>query len=82
MNPSNKSPASMFHDHDYEVMGDYIPNEYWPSASEMIVKHKQSNTFWRAVYAIREDDSDAELPATWVQVVPEIVTVTKYKTIS
>lgn len=77
-NPSPKSPSDVAKDSDYEVMRDSLGGSYWPSADEMIVKHKATETFWRAVYSVGADDSDYALSATWKQVCPEPVTRMKY----
>ena len=81
MDPSPKSPEQVSKSKDYEVMSDYVGGSYYPSADEIVVKHKTSNTFWRAVYAVHEDDSDWQYSATWRQVVPQRVTITKYEPI-
>lgn len=78
-NPTPQSPIQVEKNPEYEIMTDYIPGNWYPSASEVIAKHKKTGTFWMAVYAVREDDSDADSSATWHQVVPEKVTITKYK---
>lgn len=75
------SPIQAGQNPDYERMTGYQADSYWPSAVQIVVRHKATNTFWSAVYAIREDDSDAEYSASWRQVVPETVTITKYKNI-
>jgi hypothetical protein len=80
-NPTPQSPIQAEKNPEYEVMTDYVSDSYYPSAAEVIVRHKASNTFWRAVYRVREDDSDADMGATWNRVVPEKVTITKYKTV-
>jgi hypothetical protein len=80
-NPTPQSPVQVSESSDYEVMTDYIPGHYWPSADEIVVRHKKSNTYWRAVYAVREDDSDADMGATWKQVAPKKVTITKYEAV-
>ena len=77
--PSPKSPEQVSKSRAYEVMSDYVGGSYYPSADEIIVKHKASNTFWRAVYAVREDDSDWQYSVPWRQVVPTTVTITKYE---
>jgi len=69
-NPTPKSPKQISEDPSYKVMDNYIGGSWYPSAAEMIVKHKASNTFWRAVYSVREDDSDFENGAAWQQVAP------------
>jgi hypothetical protein len=79
--PFPQSPLLVSKDANYEVMTNYIRNDYYPSADEIVVRHKASNTFWRAVYSVREDDSDFSVSATWTQVVPEQVITTRYKTI-
>lgn len=78
-NPTPKSPEQVSKSPDYEVMSDYVGGHYWPSADEVVVKHKSSNTFWRAVYAVGEDDSEWVFSATWRQVTPVQVTTTKYE---
>jgi hypothetical protein len=71
--PSPRSPSEVSRDPAYEVMTAYEHGNYWPSADDIVVKHKETGTFWRAVYAMRNDDSDYEVPNTsWKQVVPEV----------
>jgi hypothetical protein len=77
--PTPMSPIMAEKSPDYEIMTDYSPGIYYPSGAEVIVKHKKSKTFWRAVYAVREDDSDADFGATWTQVKPKRVTITEYE---
>ena len=79
LNPTPQSPIQVEKNPEYEVMTDYVPASYWPSAAEVIVRHKKSNTFWKAVYAVREEDSDAEYSTTWRRVVPAKITITEYK---
>ena len=76
--PTPHSPEQVAGNPDYEVMRDYNPGSYYPSADEIVVKHKKSETFWRAVYAVREDDSDFDCSTTWRQVVPKKITITQY----
>lgn len=78
-NPTPRSPAEVFQNSDYEIMTDYQGNAFYPQASECVAKHRASNTFWRAVYAVRDDDSDSGLSATWCQVKPKQITVTIYE---
>lgn len=78
MNPSPKSPSDVAKDPDYEVMTDSLGGNWWPSADEMIVKHKSTGTFWRAVYGVSADGSDYGLSAHWKQVRPEPATRVKY----
>lgn len=80
-NPTPQSPIQVEKNPEYELMTDYVGDSYWPSAAEVVVKHKKSGTFWKAVYAVREDDSDADCGATWRQVVPKKVTITKYENV-
>ena len=77
--PTPQSPIAVEKNPAYELMDDYVSATYWPSAAEVVVRHKESNTFWQAVYAVREDDSDAEFSATWTQVAPKQVVITKYE---
>lgn len=76
--PSPMSPAKVAKNRSYQVMYDYEGGQWFPHADEMIVRHKKSNTFWRAVYRVGEDNSDYELSATWREVIPQIVLVHKY----
>ncbi len=76
--PTPRSPASVCDDPDYECMNDYEPQGFWPSANEVVVRHKETGTFWRAVYRLREDDTDAYCSATWTQVQPRQILLTKY----
>jgi len=78
-NPTPNCPTHVFNDSDYEVMTNYLRGHYWPSAEEIIVRHKKSNTYWKAIYAVREDDSDADFPATWKQVIPNKIEMIEYK---
>lgn len=80
-NPTPQSPVQVEKNPEYEIMTDYAPGNWYPSASEIIVRHKKSNTFWMAVYAVREDDSDADCGATWRQVTPKKVTIIKYESV-
>jgi len=80
MNPGQKSPKQVSLDLDYEVMhNNDSPGTYYPPSEEIIVKHKGSNTFWRAVYSMRDDDSDYDCVARWRQVFPKQVTITRYE---
>lgn len=79
--PSPQSPIQVEENPEYELMSDYSPDSYYPSAAEVVARHKKSNTFWKAVYRVREDDSDADCSATWRQVVPKKITITKYESI-
>jgi len=81
MNPTPSSPEQVSKNPDYQVMTDYVSGSYYPSADEVIVKHVTSNTFWRAVYRVHKDDSDYSCGATWYQVVPETVTIIRYKSV-
>lgn len=78
-NPTPQSPLAVEKNPDYELMTDYVGGNYYPSAAEVVAKHKATGTYWQAVYAVREDDSDADMSATWHQVVPKKVTITKYE---
>ena len=80
-NPSPKSPKQVSKSPHYEVMSDYVGGHYWPSADEVVVRHKASNTFWRAVYAVHEDDSEWGFSANWRQVKPKQRTITEYEVI-
>jgi hypothetical protein len=71
MNPTPRSPADVSRDPAYEVMHDSVSATYWPSADHVIVRHKVTGAFWRAVYAVRADDSDYEMSAHWTRVRPE-----------
>lgn len=71
------SPETIANDSAFEVMRGYHAGNYWPSASELVVKHKATGTYWRAIYQERADDNDYSLSATWTEVKP--VTVTKYE---
>lgn len=77
-NPTPKSPEQIAKDPAYKVMHDYIRGSYYPSADEVIVKHIESETFWKAVYSVRDDDSDYCFGATWRQVAPKSVITTEY----
>lgn len=77
--PTPRSPVEIQSHPEYKIMTDYQGDSYYPSACECIVHHKISNTFWKTIYAVREDDSDADCSATWRQVIPEQIIVTKYK---
>jgi len=76
--PSPRSPKNVAQDTSYESVPNFVRGNYWPSADELIVKHKTTGTFWLVVYQVRADDSDYGMSATWKQVRPEIVTLTKY----
>jgi hypothetical protein len=76
--PTPRSVASVCGDPAYEGMTDYEPQSFWPSANEVVVRHKETATFWRAVYKVRENNSDVYCSASWTQVQPQQVTVTKY----
>ena len=77
--PTPQSPLAVEKNPAYEAVSDYVPEQYWPNGAEFIVKHKATGTFWKAVYAVRMDDSDADMSATWRQVAPKKVTITKYE---
>lgn len=81
MNPSPASPGNVAKNKAYEVMHDYVSGSWYPSADEIIVKHKKSGTFWRAVYRVYEDSSEYDYSATWTQVTPSQRTITEYKPI-
>lgn len=76
--PTPQSPLAVEKNPAYEAVSNYEPDQYWPNGASFIVKHKETGTFWRAVYAIRMDDSDADCSATWSQVEPKQLVVTKY----
>lgn len=78
-NPTPQSPVAVEKNPDYEIMTDYEPGNWYPSAAEVVAKHKATGTFWMAVYRVREDDSDADCGATWRQVFPKKITITKYE---
>ena len=80
MKPSG-SPISVSKDKAYEVMRDYVGGSWYPSADEIIVKHIKSGTFWRAIYRVYEDSSEADCSANWTQVTPSQRTITEYKPI-
>jgi hypothetical protein len=80
-NPTPQSPIQVEKNPEYEIMTDYAGGSYYPSAAEVIVRHKKSGTYWKAIYRVREDDSDADWPATWRRVVPKKMTVTKYENV-
>lgn len=82
MNPSPRSPKDVADSSSYEVMRDSIPGNYWPSAEELVVKHKATGTFWKAVYQVRADDSDYGEPAHWKEVRPEPITRVRYVPVS
>lgn len=77
--PTPQSPIDVENNTDYELMHDYVRGNWYPSASEVVAKHKKTGTFWMTIYAIREDDSDAGIPATWSQVFPKVISVIKYE---
>jgi hypothetical protein len=76
--PSPLSPKEASESSAYEVMNEYVRANYWPSADEVVVRHKASNTFWHVAYRMRADDSDYEMPAKWTQVWRMRETVVKY----
>lgn len=76
--PSPMSPDAVEKDSDYDVMREYEHGHYWPSAEEIIVRHRATDTFWRAVYQVRADDDDSHYGANWQEVSPSIVSVTRY----
>lgn len=78
--PGRRSPQDVSKSSAYETMNGYSQEAYFPSAAAIVVKHKKTQTYWRAVYSVRDDDSDFGWPATWEQVEPEQITITKYKT--
>lgn len=78
-NPTPKSPEQVCKDPAYEVMRGYQAGQYYPNSDECVVKHKETGTYWWAVYSVREDDSDFADPARWAQVAPKQVTITKYE---
>jgi hypothetical protein len=80
-NPTPQSPIQVENNPEYEIMTDYVPGNWYPQAGEVVALHKKSGTYWQAVYAIREDDSDADVGATWHQVKPKKVTITKYESV-
>lgn len=77
--PTPQSPVAVEKNKDYQIMTDYVGNSYYPSAAECIALHVSTGTYWRTVYRLYEDSSEANFSATWREVVPEKVTITKYK---
>jgi hypothetical protein len=77
--PTPSSPAKVCKNRAYKEMKHYQRNSYWPLADEVVVKHISSNTFWRAVYAVYDDSSNYDWAATWKQVFPKQITITKYE---
>jgi hypothetical protein len=77
MNPGHRSPAALHVDPAYETVSLRQVVSY-PSSCEVVVRHRESGTYWSAHYSIREDDSDYALSATWRKVMPKVVTVTEY----
>lgn len=63
-----KSPKAIAADSRFETCIDFERGNYWPSCDEMVVTHAPTGTFWRAVWRVRADDSDYEMPANWIQV--------------
>lgn len=78
-NPTPQSPVAVEKNKNYKIMTDYVGDSYWPSSAECIALHKSTGTYWRTLYRVYEDSSEADLSATWREVVPEQVTITKYK---
>jgi hypothetical protein len=76
--PSPGSPRKVVADRDYEEMRNFVRGHFYPSAEEIVVKHKSSGTFWRAIFQVRDDDDDSEYSAKWTEVRPEQEIVTKY----
>lgn len=66
--PQGRSPHDVWADKEhYELVADVDGNTY-PSSVQRVVRHKATGSLWAASFAIREDDSDAELGAHWTEV--------------
>lgn len=76
--PTPLSPSAASEHAAYETVRDASQSSY-PASIECVVRHILSGTYWRCAYAIRDDDSDYECPAKWVQVTPVQKTITVYE---
>lgn len=79
--PSPKSVLSVDKSSKYERMRDFVGGNWYPSAAEVVYKHKESGTFWRAVYRIYEDFSEADQSQNWTQVTPKTKTIVEYEVV-
>ncbi len=78
-NPNGRSPVQVNGMPEYEEMIDYTQPHYYPLANEIVVMHKSTKTYWRTIYRVYDDYSEYDCGATWTEVVPEKVTITRYK---
>lgn len=70
MKPENMSPAQAVNSPQYkEVTSLGVSEDNWyPSASICVVQHLASGKYYRAVYAVRDDDDDYNQLASWTEV--------------
>lgn len=76
--PAGRSPREVANDPAYEVQVGYRAGNWWPAQEEIVVRHIFSGTFWRALYAMREDDNDYGCKASWTLVAKREVIVVEF----
>lgn len=79
--PSPRSPVQAGRDARWERVA-IVDGETYPTTYMVVVRHVASGELWAAVYVVRDDDSDADLPAAWFRVEPQQVTITKYRRVA
>lgn len=76
--PGHRSPREVANDPAYEVQVGYRAGNWWPAQEEIVVKHLLSGTFWRALYAMRVDDTDYGERTGWTHVAKREVIVVEF----
>lgn len=72
------SPLDVYKNPLYENVTNCDGGTY-PQSIQTVVRHKESGTLWACIYAIRDDDSDADMPGNWYEVEAVSVTSVSYR---
>jgi len=66
--PDGMSPAGALADPRYEKVAVLDAGAaHGVPVAQCVVRHRASGTLWACWYAVRDDDSDADAPAAWVE---------------
>lgn len=82
MNPESKgkfgrrSAAETDKDPEYKFVAS-IDGDRFSFRQPHVVEHLATGTLWATVFAVRDDDSDYELPTHWFQVEKKVEVVEK-----
>jgi hypothetical protein len=80
--PDGRSPSQVAASEAYEwAPSSWASNHCYPPADEYVAWHMETDTYWRCLCAVRDDDSDWDVGASWTQVIKVERTVVDYKAI-